>query len=1139
MKKTLNILSLLLIPAAILLSAFDSSALPIDYYSAASKLAEGKWVKIKVASEGMNLISDAQLRQWGFNKPEDVHVYGLGGQQLNNGLDTSNPDDLPLVPSVKTGKGLVFFASGINTWTATTDTARPYSHWINQYNDDIYYFISDVPVESTEMPAAQTSASGASESLTTFTDRIIHEAELDMAGESGCQVYGEDFRTKKSQTFPFTLTDAADDEARAYVRFAAKTTNGSSTLLFSANGKQLEATNKDVISRVLKATSYCVVTETAKKMSGLDGSLDFGIDYSYSGVLFMARLDYIELFYERHTRLHNGELHFFGKVESGQGYTISGCTENTVIWDITDRANPMNVTYTLSGDKASFRINTTGYHEYIAFNPESISRAVTSAGTVSNQNIHGMDIPDMVIITLPEYRAGAERIAALHSEHDGMDVTILTPELIYNEFSGGKPDVGAFRRLLKMWYDRGLATDNPRLQYCLLMGKPLYDNKLVTSDAKNAGFKPLLIWQSYNGLEEESSYCTDDYIAALDDVTDKNFELKKAKLRVAIGRLPVTSSQESLAMAAKLEKYIKQPDYGSWRNKVMIIADDDDNGQHLNQAQRVWNSLRSSGNGESFVYDRVYLDSYKRVMTGVGPTYPQATERMMRNYNDGVMLTDYIGHASAVGWGHEKLWEWESIISMTNKNLMFIYAATCGFAYWDTPTPSGAEHLILNPESGAIGMMAAARTVYIDKNGLLNESTMKEMFARNEDGRPRTFGEVYRLGKNQQTDENKLRYVYLGDPAIRIPSGIYDVKVTSLNDFDMTDLHKGNADFPELPAMSTVKVKGEIRDTDGSIRSDFSGTVNLQLFDSERVITTYGQGKNGKVISYNDRDKLLSSTNAVVKDGRWEAVMRIPPEIQGNYTPAMIASYAWSDTGEEANGVCEQFYVFGYDDSAVTDKDAPVIEQFYVNNPEIAPGTVVNANPVVFARLRDESGINISQSGIGHSLTLSIDDNDFRNDLTSYFAQDASDPDAGTLIYPLEGITPGTHTLTLTVWDNANNVSKATLDINVGAMIEPVIYDITASTGDTSDTIDFRIHIDRPNTSMKCTLGIYDLSGRKLKETTETLNSDLQSVINTRWDMTDDGGNRVPRGIYIYRATIESPEGTTGMKSKKIAVAAQ
>lgn len=1144
MKKALHTLSMILVPAAATLPALTAYGLPADFYAANSKMAQGKWVKIKVSAGGMNVITDAQLRQAGFTNPQNVHVFGRGGRQLGYGLTKEDHDDLPLIPSVRTAKGLVFFAADHYSWAESKET--PYEHSIHEFDDNTYYFISDIPVESTEMEAAPTTAAAAENSRTVFTERLVHEQELEPAGESGCQIYGEDFRSKKNQTFSFTLPDMADDKAKAYVRFAAKAT-GPSSLIFTANGDQLPSTERDKIQATTDINVYCAINGpsgkkgTIKEISGLDGKLDLGIDYTYSGVLFKARLDYIELFYDRRTAINQGELHFYGNLKPGEGFTVSGCSDQTVIWDVTDPVAPRKVDYALDGDKASFTCTYSGYREFVAFNPESVNRATTTVGNVANQDIHGMETPDMVIITLPEYRQGAERLAALHTEHDGMRVAVLDADAIYNEFSGGKKDVGAFRRMLKMWYDRGESRDRHKLQYCILMGKPSYDNKMVSASVRGAGYTPLPIWQSYTGLMEADSYCTDDIIAMLDDVTETGFNMNTAMLRVAVGRFPVTSAQEALDMAAKVEKYVKEPNLGSWRNRVMLIADDDDNAQHFNQAQKVYDNLRSGGNGSAFLYDRVYLDSYPRVMTGVGATYPQATERMMRNYNDGVMMTDYIGHASAVGWGHEHLWEWESITSMTNKNLTFIYAATCGFAYWDKPSFSGAEHLLLNPESGVIGLMAATRTVYISPNGDLNFATMSEFFARDTDGGPRTFGDVYVRGKNNCTDAgspcNRRRYAFLGDPAIRIPSATHNVSVSTINDTDISTATAEN--YPELPAMSTVRLAGEITDAKGNLTTDFNGTLNLQLYDAERVITTLGQGKNGQVKSYNDRDSRLAATNTEVKGGRWQAVLRVPPEIQGNYTPALISGYAWSDKGTEANGACEKLYVYGYDESATDDTEGPEIEYFYVNSPNVGPESVVNRNLVVFAQLRDKSGINISQSGIGHSLLLTVDDTDFHSGLNAYFEQDATDPDLGTIVYPLDDVEPGRHTLTLTAWDNANNVSKASIEINVGASVEPTIYDITASTSAASESVDFRIMIDRPNTAMKCSLGIYDLNGRKMWETDETLSSDLQSIISTRWDLTDTGGNRVPRGIYIYRATLESPEGTCSSKSKKIAVTAQ
>lgn len=1121
-----------ILPAIILMAAPSYiHALSPDHYAASSVMSTGKWTRVKVSVAGMHIISDSELRRLGFTDPSKVHVYGLGGRRPGEGLHASTPFDLPLLPSVRTDKGIVFFATDHFSWTKGTTETRPFIHTIHPYSDESYYFLSDAPTDEFSLEDALTSPTVTGTPLNRFTERIVHEKELEPAGESGSQVFGEDFRTQRSQTFNFKLPGRVNGtDAYAFIRFAAKTTNGSSSLTFKANGKQLESSASDRISGV-SHSYFCAATETRKTITDQGESLDLGIDYSQTGVLFKARLDYIETFYTRHLALSGGELYFYGSYGTGDALEVTGCSPSTIIWDVTDPIRPRKVSYSLEGDKARFSITSGGYREFVAFNPDAVTRSAVSEGAVANQNIHGLETPDLIVITLPQYREGAEKIAAMHASRDGFRTAVINAQEIYNEFSGGKSDPGAFRRMLKMFYDRG--DDNGHaLRYCLLMGKPSYDNKMVSSIVKNAGYTPLPIYQSYDGYSSEASYSTDDYIAMLEDAEDSRFIISTAPISIAVGRLPVTSGAQALQMAAKIERYANEAELGTWRNKVMLIADDEDSGAHLNQAEAAYLAAQTNGNGSSFIFDRLYLDSYRRVQTGTGDTYPQATERMLRNYNDGVLFTGYIGHASETSWGHEKLWQWPSISSMTNKNLTFIYAATCDFAFWDAPEYCGAEVLVLNPDAGAVGVIAASRKVYVASNGPFSKSMFTYLFQYDEEGQALRFGDAYLKTRNAQRNSNSLRYLFMGDPALRIPNPSHKVNIASIDGIETSSLSDDN--LPELKAKSSVKVEGDIRRPDGSIADDFNGTVNLQLYDGERVITTYGQGSTGVVISYNDRDRRLAMTTAKVAAGRWSADLRVPPEIQGIYTKAMISGYAWSDGRLEANGMTTDLYVYGYDGSAGSDTTGPVIEYFYANTPNFESGDLVNSNPVIMARLSDESGINISDTGIGHSLTLTVDDSTVFSDLSSYFTVDSESPGAGTLAYPLNGIKAGKHTLTLTAWDNANNVSKATIDINVGAAVDPVIYGITASTNDTQ--ADFRIELDRPNTKLNCEIGIFDLSGRRVWSLEDTLNSDMHSNITTSWDLRDSGGRRVDRGIYIYRVTVETPEGTYSSKSKKIAI---
>ena len=237
---------LTLVAVMVMVAAFAAQALNPDYYSSSSLLSSGKWARVITEGNGMRLISTATLRKLGFEDPSRVRVYGFGGRMLPEILSESIPDDLPPVPSVVTPKGVVFFAVDLNTWTVgARDSRRPYGHEVNPYTGLSCYIIGEggpaFEMSRAELPS---SASG---TVSTFTERIVHERDLYNPGLSGRTFLGEDFRANKSQTFSFTLPDNASGDAVAHVRFGTHTSNGTSFIVVSANGKQLPAGTSDEI----------------------------------------------------------------------------------------------------------------------------------------------------------------------------------------------------------------------------------------------------------------------------------------------------------------------------------------------------------------------------------------------------------------------------------------------------------------------------------------------------------------------------------------------------------------------------------------------------------------------------------------------------------------------------------------------------------------------------------------------------------------------------------------------------------------------------------------------------------------------------------------------------------------------------
>lgn len=1114
-------------------SCVVSYALPAGFYASSSRLASGKWTKIEVKESGMQFISNATLRNLGFSNPEKVNVYGYGGRMLPECLDSKMNDDLPPVPSLHTATGIVFFGHSTTAWKEAESQAMKYSHMINAYSEKAYYFISDSDSDSdaNELSSSPSLNPEASGPIATFTERIAHEQDLIAPSTTGRMLLGEDFRTQSTRTFPFNLPGNTGD-AKIRIRFGANVTNGSSSLIMSANGDQLPSTQSDKISGVSSTENFIATTTTSKTVENPGEKLNLAIQYSHTGALFTAALDYIEIEYTRELKLLNGEIYFYLSPDRNSTVTVDGCSSSTVIWDVTDPLAPMLVEHSLSGNTANFTMSA-GYHEFVAFNPSEIKRTVSPAGIVANQDIHAMDAPGMVIISPDIFRSAAQRIAELHAATDGLKVVVLSPEQVYNEFSSGAADVTAFRKMLKMWFDRagGSADGYPR--YCLLFSRPTYDNKMVTATVKRAGYPRIPIWQSPDGMSVSTSYSTDDYIGMLAD-NDNVFDIASAEIHVAVGRMPVKSIAEANSAVTKLEKYVRSPQLGAWRNNVMVIADDQDNGEHLKQAENVITNLRQSGNGANFIYEKLYLDSYPLSMSSTGASYPLAKQRMLDKISEGVLLLDYIGHANPREWGHEKLLTWTDITSMTNRNLPFLYAATCEFLAWDDDDVSGGEEMWLNPDAGVIGMLCPSRKVYISLNGTLNENTAHYVFRKNSDGESARIGDFMLSGKNSISgDSNKLRYALMGDPAMRLPSPSHNIVVESIGDTNISSADE----LPVLKAREKVKVSGFIADNDGNLIPDFNGKADILVYDAERVIETYGNGKDGTVSTYNDRKTRLFIGKADVKDGKWETEIIIPSEIENNFSPAMLSAYAFDEQGREANGMSDRFYIFGYDTDAEDDSEGPVISEFYLNSPSFSDGASVSPSSTLFATFSDPSGINVSEAGIGHDMVIVIDGKQRFDDVSLHYTPDISF-EKGSIAYPLDGLEPGDHKLTLTVWDNANNSTAATLSFNIRADWKPTISELTTDVNPASSSVNFLLATDGVSGKTECRIEVFDLSGRCVWSDGSYNISSQSNSARIPWNLTDLSERRVPRGIYLYRATVITPQGAEISKTGKLAVTA-
>ena len=1116
-----------------IISALDASA-----YTKQSVLSSGKWVKIKITETGIHAITKADISKWGFSDLSKIRIFGYGGAPVSEILDANQIDDLPQIPVLRDGNKIFFFAQSQESHTYTPKGTIKIKQVQHPYSQAGYYFVTDQEFSDITVEKGNSVIKEGAPEISTFTEMQYHEKELMSPGQTGRLLLGEDFKYSTSQSFKFVLDDyVPETEITVLTSFGARISGGTGKLAFQYNGTNLSASSSDNIGSSTSSYDHVRTIETSKKFSIQDKNLNFSVTFSYTGTVFVARLDYITVNYTRKINLDKNQLLFNSESNSQNAVcNISGFTDASRLWDVSKSNNPIEITPDKSGTSARFTPLENSYRKYVAFNTSGSFPSPVFVENVRNQNLHGEEeIPELVIISPKEFLSEAERVASLHRTVDKMKVFVVNHEDIFNEFSSGTPDIMAYRKMLKMWWDRGKSIENQdpgKLKYLLLFGRCSYDNRLISEQMKKNSYPMLLAWQSTDGANDVSSYTTDDILGFLEDKSGNS--LGNDKLNIGIGRMPVRNTTEAKTVVDKLYEYVTKNDFGAWKNNILMIADDEDQATHMSQSDACIKEMKSNG-GSQYIYNYVYTDAFQAVSNGGGRAYPDARKKMFQKLNEGVLWANYVGHANPVSWTHDGLLNITDMNTMYLNHYPLIATYTCEFTRVDANEVSGGEILFLNRKGGAIALLSSTRVTLIPNNGLFGKVIGGEIFKKDADGKYPRLGDIIKNGKNRISgDSNKLRYLLCGDPALRLAYPSYDIKLNTINGVAVDDENTAT-----IKAREEITITGTVYDENGEKATSYNGVIAPTLYDSEVSVETYGHGEEGKKHVYYDRANKLFVGQDSIRNGDFEMKISMPTEINNNYAPAMFSFYSYNKDGNEGNGASENVYVYGYDETAKPDTEGPQIEYLALNSTSFKNGDKVNESPMVMAAFRDESGINMSTSGIGHQMSIIIDEKDYITDVSQYYTPSIGEGFGGTVNYPLSDLTAGYHSLRFKVWDTANNSSEKTIEFNVEPGLKPDLYDVYTTANPASVEAQFYLKHNRPDALITVTVSIYDISGKEVWNHTETGKSDFFTSFPITWNLTDNAGRRVNRGIYVYRASISTDGVNEATKSKKIAVSAE
>jgi len=1118
-------------------------------FASSSVLASGKWYKIATVQDGVYKLTFLDLLQLGISQPisaSNFRLYGNGGAMLPELNSTFRYDDLVenAVMAFDGGDGYIndgdyflFYGQGTTEWDFIP-TIPGFVHQKNYYCDTVYYFLTFDLGPGKRIQNYPEITVAPDITVNKFNEHLYHELDSLNIMRSGKLWYGEVFNDVAEKKFRFVLPDiSTSDPLTANINFAVRSIQ-KSVLTTDINDVLISSDTVAEIDGNVNS-DYAKIKTISGGMLPAKDTITIGISYNKPESSSLAWLNYIEVFGVRNLVFHGSLLHFRNIATTGYPVSKFEITNNSPssarIWNITDKTTISEMHKDTSANQVSFKANTNALEEFVAFSDEQLLQAVL-IGCLPNQNLHGSQQADMIILTHPDFISQAMMLADFHRNTDGLTVVVTDIKKVYNEFSSGKQDVTAIRDFVRMFYERGLADTLHQVKYLLLFGDGSFDMKNRLSP--NTNFIP--VWQTLNSLVPTSSYVSDDFFGMLDASEGENLS---GNLDIGVGRFPVSTQSEADIMTKKSMLYGSKTDlvpnsyengltsnYDPWRNSLTFIADDEDANLHLRQAEKMVEMVDSLNSIVNI--GKIYLDAYKQENTPFGSKYPDVNEAINEQIKKGTLMLNYTGHGGEAGLAAENILTMAEIEQYSNYfNLPVFITATCEFSRYDNPLyVSAGEKILLNPKGGGIAMFSTTRVAYAHSNEVINRNFLKTAFT-NIPGEKVRFGDMIKKAKNLCAPGIYMQnFTLLGDPALALALPEYAV----ITDFCGTD--SSHTTIDTVFNSDLVTVRGHIADQSGNPVSDYNGRLYPVVYDKPALYKTLA---NDPGLSYQTffsvQLKVLFKGNVTINNGVFEFSFFVPRDI--NFTDGFgKISYYAKNSLTDAAGVYDSLLLFNNGSSDNPDISGPEIKA-YLEDYTFTDGSSTSSDPLLLLHLHDTSGINCYGVGVGHEITAVLDD-DYYNvyNLNDLFVQDADSYSSGNVTFKFSDLSYGTHKLTLRAFDLLNNSSEKEIYFNVQSPEDLNIGGVFNYPDPVSGNTTFHIEHNMSKAPIHIKINVYHITGCLAAELNYNIPAGYYKPVEIEWNAGSSSGERLSKGIYTYTVILSDLHGKLRTASDKMVI---
>ncbi|MDP7036941.1 MAG: C25 family cysteine peptidase [Candidatus Marinimicrobia bacterium] len=809
--------------------------------------------------------------------------------------------------------------------------------------------------------------------------------------------------------------------------------------------------------KVKSEGNYAREIEPLHCLIGLPDSQTPEVEFSYSAPLFLNDapastfpLGVSWLQFQLLRGLHTGTLAI-------SPFSSEGIAYDEVIVTIHIPGNISTTESSISPGTASFMNTRVINWEFAKHWVKPIQKSQSKILNIPSYTVNVVpENTDYIIIGASEYETNLMPLINLrrNSFDEPLNTNFASTDSIFQVYSNGNLDAQAIKDFL---YDALSLADE--LTFGLLVG-----------DIPNL---PTLY---------EGDYASDDLFATFNGGIPE----------IALGRFPAKTSGDVQAFVSKVIQYETDPEYGLWRQRITLVADD--------EARPLANDTSHTSNSEKlaqiippqFDVEKVYLMEYpgSNDASLYGVTKPEATEDLFNLLSQGTTIVNFIGHGSYYKWAQESILDKNrgdiSFIQTGNKLPLWI-VGTCSWGEFDNPAYDAfSEDIIRLVGNGAIAIITTSRSVYEGPNWIFLRTLYEAIFP-NGGIADIPLGNILQSIKTGSIT-GKVFHLF-GDPAMKIQFPVESIDLTISEPLEILSQETASSHFLHNGGTGFLVV----RESDRMVEREYSYISNSGLINSS--------------ISYSIPGSILSLGEISFSGSQVSGSFWIPMDIMGSKID--IKMYVQNENDHaDAIGFKEEMEVSLETD--LNDYSGPDITFFTSENREVGYGDHVAENSNLILSFSDQSGINLAGEP-GHEIQLTKINSGEVMFLTNQFIYNLDDITSGTISLDLNEFTFPFH-INIQCWDNANNSSNKNILLKSLSGSGLKLFNVYNYPNPFKDDTQFTFEITE---NAQVSITIYTLGGTKIK----VIPSDNYpgGYHHVYWDGKDAFGKDLSNGVFIYR----------------------